>query len=455
MSVPFGIGWDIDAPSPKQEEIISCIKYHKKVFAIGGRRSGKSTACAFAAAKLTWRWAPGSNGLMFAPTEAQLKDLNLGKWKEVAPPHLYEIKADGDKENGPHILCYHPQERGPAKTSIIYLRTEKAAARIEGLTVAWAYGEEIQDCPVAWKLAQDRLSDKEAEHRVLFGAGVPQNGWLEEEHQAFPDGYYRPDTDAVWVHCQTQDNEVYLPDDYLQVQAANLTEEEFEEKSLGIFRKASGTIHPAFSRSIHIDPWTFVPGRKVWIGKDFNINPQTAGMAQEHQGTLRFFDEHKMREASTPDHAQALVEWCKDRKIDHTDPAQCQIIPDATGKVRGRETFDLSSAHQILKRYGFSLNVPPENPRRTNRDETVNWALKAKDGKVRLFFDPRCKEIIKSVSGIKHQGRDLPTNELTHWDDLVGYVVHRLYPVRSIEEPPDPISISRKAVRRLGKRYPL
>jgi hypothetical protein len=450
------IGWDLDPLSDKQQEIVGCIKYHKKVFAIGGKRSGKSTACGYAAAKLTWRWAPGSNGFMFAPTEALLKDLNLARWKESAPPHLYEIKADGDKENGPHILCYHPQDHGPPKTSKIYLRTEKAFDRIEGFTCAWAYGEEIQDCPRAWSLAQDRISDKDAEHQVLFGAGIPENGWLEEEYAEFKDGYYRPDQDAVWVHCQTRDNQIYLPDDYIETQAANLTDEEFEMRSDGHFVKAPGTIHPRFNKDIHVQPWDFIPGRKLWIGKDFNINPQTAGMAQEHNGSLRFFDEHYMRDASTPDHAQALVEWCEKRDIDYKDPAQCQIIPDATGKARGRETFDLSSAHKILRKFGFSLFVPAENPRRLIRDDTVNWALKAKDGRVRLYFDPRCKNIIKSISGIKQQGRDLPTNELSHWDDLVGYVVCKLYPVRAETPPPDPLSVSRKtAKRRWGKFYPL
>jgi hypothetical protein len=456
MSGPPGIGWSLDPLSDKQREIVASIKYHRKVFAIGGKRSGKSTACAFAAAKLTWRWAPGRNGLMFAPTEAQLKDLNIDKWKQVAPPHLYEIKADGDKEKGPHILCYHPQPNGPALTSTIYLRTEKAAARIEGLTVAWAYGEEIQDCPISWSLAQDRLSDKDAEHLVLFGAGIPENGWLEDEHQTFADGHYRPDTDAVWVHCRTLDNELYLPETYVRDQAANLTEEEFAMRSDGLFVKASGTIHPGFSRAVHIQPWQFHPGRKLWIGKDFNIDPQTAVMAQDDVGCLRFLDEHEMRNASTPDHAAALVEWCKARDIDHEDPEQVQIIPDATGKARGRETFDLSSAHAILRRAGFSLSVPSENPRRTNRDETVNWALRSKDGKVRVTFDPRCKKTIKAISGAKQQGRDLPTNELSHWDDCVGYVVHRRYPVRGEEPPPEGHSVSRKtAARKWGKRYPM
>lgn len=450
------IGWGLEPLSEKQQEIVAAIKYHSKVYAIGGKRSGKSTACGFAAAKMTWRWAPGSNGLMFAPTEAQLKDLNLAKWAESAPPHLYEIKADGDKDKGPHILCYHPRERGAPDTSIVYLRTEKAHKRIEGLTVAWAYGEEIQDCPLSWSLAQDRLSDKSAPHQALFGAGIPENGWLEEEYGEFKDGYYREDIDAVWVHCSTRDNQLYLPDDYIDKQAANLSPEEFEMRSDGHFRKAHGTIHPRFNKDIHVRRWDYVPGRKVWAGKDFNINPQTVGFSQEHDGQLHFFDEHYMRNASTPDHAQAIVEWCERHKIDHTDASQFAIIPDATGKARGRETFDLSSAHKILKQFGFHLNVPPENPRRTNRDETVNWALKAKDGRVRLLFDPRCKNIIKSISGIKEQGRDLPTNELSHWDDLVGYVVCRLYPVRAETPPPDPLSVSRKtAKRRWGKFYPL
>lgn len=452
------IGHALKPFSDKQKEIIAAIKYHSQVLAIGGKRSGKSTACGFAAAKLTWRWAPGRDGFMFAPTEALLKDLNLARWKESAPPNLYEIKADGDKENGPHILCYHPQENGPPKTSKIYLRTEKAFDRIEGFTCAWAYGEEIQDCPRAWSLAQDRISDKAAEHRTLFGAGIPENGWLEEEWGEFKDGYFRPDIDAVWVHCQTRDNQLYLPDDYIDKQAANLTDEEFEMRSEGHFRKASGTIHPGFNKDVHVRPWKFMPGKKVWIGKDFNINPQTAVMAQEHNGALHFFDEHYLREASTPDHAAALVAWCEheSRKIDPKDAAQVAIIPDATGKVRGRETFDLSSAHKILRGYGFHLNVPPENPRRSNRDETVNWALKAKDGKVRIYVDPKCKNIIRSLSGLKEQGRDLPTNELGHWDDCVGYVVCRLYPVRAETPPPDPLSVSRKtAKKRWGKFYPL
>lgn len=436
----MGIGWGIKELSDKQKEIVAAVKYHRRVFAIGGKRSGKSTACAYAAAKLAFRWAPDAAGLAFAPTFAQLKDLFIEKWKKVAPKGLYSINTYGTKDLGPHILCYHPQPKGPPKQTVIYLRSEEAADRVEGLTVAWAYGEEIQDCARLWSLSKDRLSDPDAPHLVLFGAGIPENGWLEEEFEKMPDGRYDPATDGVWVHCQTADNESYLPSTYLADQLAGLTADEYKQRAKGLFVKASDTIYTEFQRGLHLRPWVFRPDRKVWIGKDFNIDPQTAVFFQEHEGCLYAFTESELN-GSTHDHARELVAWFEEKELNYKDPSVCQIIPDATGKRRGVETFDLSSNHDILRRYGFSLDVPAANPRIEARDAAVQWALRSAEEKTRLFFDPSCKKTIRCIAGLKKAGRD--HSPLSHFADCVGYVVYRKYPLRHVEPPPDPISVKR------------
>lgn len=443
----MGIGWGIKPLQAKQQEIVSAVKYHQRVFAIGGKRSGKSTACSYAAAKLAYRWAPRANGLAFAPTFGQLKDLFIEKWKKVAPKGLYSINTYGTKELGPHILCYHPQVKGPPLTSVIYLRSEEAFERVEGLTVAWAYGEEIQDCERLWSLAKDRLSDPDAEHLVLFGAGIPENGWLEEEFEKLPDGRYEESTDTVWVQCESADNEAYLPKTYLAAQAAGLSVDEYRKRAKGLFVKASDTVYTAFQRSFHLRPWTYRPGVRIWIGKDFNLEPQTAVFLQEHMGVLYAFAEVDCP-GSVADHAEEMIRWFEGRNLDWKDPEVCTMIPDATGKRRGGETFDLSSSHDILRRYGFALSVPSVNPRIEARDDAVQWALRSNEGKTRLYIDPSCKKTIMSIAGLKQAGRS--HSKISHWADCVGYVVHRLHPVREAMEVPEPRHPERPKPKRGG-----
>src|SRR5690606_21612893 len=110
------------------------------------------------------------------------------------------------------------------------------------------------------------------------------------------------------------------------------------------------------------------------------------------------------------------------------------------------------SDHEYLRRAGFTLNAPSNNPLIKDRDNAVLGRLQNAKGERRLFFDPSARQTIESFASLLHKGRS--RSPWSHLCDCVGYVIHRLAPVKVPLLRPDPVSVPR---RRVGKSriYPI
>lgn len=424
MTEAVHVGALLQPLTPKQRNIVDTIWIRRNVYVIGGKGSGKSTGTAYGAAMMAYHWAPESDGLAFAPTWQQVKDLIIERWCAVAPAGLYELCTAGTKDKGPHIKVIHPQPGRRPKYTTIYLRSGEAPKRVEGLSVGWAWGEEIQDCEELWDLAGDRIRDQHCPHLVRFGAGLPEQGWLEDVHEAIADGKYDPDTDTEWVHCSTYDNEVYLPQGFIASRMATLTEEEVRNRIDGLFVSSSDAVYPTFDRRIAVRPCVYEPMLPLYIGVDFNNAPMSAVMVQRASREWRVVGE-VIKPGTTFEHADRLVDWCRDKHINYKDPRHCLVVPDASGSSMQHSG---KSDHQILQLSGFVLDGPAANPFIKDRDNAVLRAIFS-GGAPHLFVDPSCDKLITAMSKLRKTGRSNPRNPYSHPTDCLGYVIHRYAPV--------------------------
>jgi hypothetical protein len=422
------------------------------VYVIGGKGAGKSIGTAYAAAWLAYCKAPESDGLAFAPTWQQVKDLIIQKWIEVAPLGCYELCTSGDKKRGPHIKVFHPQAKGKRpKTTVIYLRSGEAPKRVEGLSVGWAWGEEIQDCEELWDLVGDRIRDKNCPRLVRFGAGLPEQGWLEDVFEALPDGRYDPETGTRWVQCSAYDNEQYLPGGFIASRVATLTAEEKRNRVDGLFVSSSDAIYSTFDRRLNVRPCPPDPARDLYLGVDFNNNPMSAAFLQRVGPEWRVVGEVAKR-GTTEEHAARLVEWCVER---HFRVPLVKVVPDASGSSKQHATG--KSDHEMLRQAGFELCGPKANPPIKDRDNAVLKAIR-RGGTPYLFVDPSCHQLITAIAKLRNTGRE--RSPYTHITDCLGYVLHRFDPVIEQGPYPAPLSVSKHAAaaspfRRPGKAYPI
>jgi len=418
MTEAVHVGAQLRPLTAKQRQIVDAVATRTNVYAIGGKGAGKSIGTAYAAAMLAYHWAPQSDGLAFAPTWQQVKDLIIQKWIEVAPLGHYEICTSGDKKRGPHIKVFHKGQR--KKVTVIYLRSGEAPKRVEGLSVGWAWGEEIQDCEELWDLAGDRIRDQSCPRLVRFGAGLPEQGWLEDVFEALPDGQLDPETDTEWVQCTTYDNEAYLAEGFIASRIASLTAEEARNRIEGLFVSASDAVYSTFERRVNVRPCPPELASPLYLGVDFNNNPMSGVFLQRPGIEWRAIGE-VIKRGTTEEHAARLVAWCQDHGFHHKT---AKVVPDASGSSKQHATG--KSDHEILRQAGFELCGPRANPPIKDRDNAVLRAIR-RGGKPYFFIDPSCSQLITALSKLRHTGRD--RSPYTHPIDCVGYVIHCFDPV--------------------------
>ena len=176
----------------------------------------------------------------------------------------------------------------------------------------------------------------------------------------------------------------------------------------------------------NLDPTIqYNPFLPVRIGMDFNVNPMTATFSHYVQGVIMQFGEAYLPHSNTP----GMIKYIK-----NLFPVNmCIIYPDSTG---GNKTAnaDLSSI-ALLKKAGFKVQAPKQNPEVKDRLNTVNASLKNMAGEVRYKINPEtCPKTIDGFNTTerKEDGtieKDKPDKLGHNITDAAGYCVCRLIPI--------------------------
>ena len=107
--------------------------------------------------------------------------------------------------------------------------------------------------------------------------------------------------------------------------------------------------------------------------------------------------------------------------------------PDPAG-VQRRSSSGGRTDISILQNAGWNVKYKPRHPAVKDRVNAVNSLLLNSNGESRLFVDPKCKELIKSLGRFSYkEGTLIPDkggkNDYSHFPDALGYGVEYLFPV--------------------------
>lgn len=223
--------------------------------------------------------------------------------------------------------------------------------------------------------------------------------------------------DYCSLRMNPTDNMVNLDDNYLRL-LETMPERERNRFLYGEFNdESNGQVYYAFRRDHHVETQYRMPGT-VFLGQDYNINPNTAVVFQYYDFVFHVIDEIYLENADTYRVAD---------EIKRKGYGGAVVFPDSTGKNRktsGQSDFE------IMRQAGFTIEST-QNPFVGDRVNNVNRLLTAN----RISIDPKCKKLINDLEKVTWKDNKLDqTGEnkmLTHISDALGYGLWKLEPMTS------------------------
>ena len=378
---------------------------------VAGRRWGKSWLSMHEMAK--YARFPNSKIFYVAPTYKMCRQI---LWDDIKEKFIRARWAKKINESNLEITLVN--------NSRIYLRSGDNPDNLRGVSMDYLVMDEAAmiDQKMWTEVCRPALSDRQG-GAMFITTPQGKGSWIYD----------------LWQGAHGQEN--YSAFQYTTIQGGNVEEEEIEaarneldEKSFrqeyeASFETYAGAIYYNWDSSVHIKKQDveFKKNEILHVGLDFNVTPICAMICRVNGNEISVIDEITMEGSNTFEMAEELLNRYPNNRM--------WIYPDASGQAR--KTSSNTSDHHILRNSGFILKVKSINPPVKDRIAAVNTSLKAVDGSVKLTVDPKCKHLIKCISGQTYkEGTRIPdkNSNLDHMNDALGYLVHWINPIR-IDKP--------------------
>lgn len=269
--------------------------------------------------------------------------------------------------------------------------------------------------------------------------GVPKRyGIGAENFKAFFDkgiaGEAIPGTDIkIQSHHWTSDGIVSANE--LAWARANLDLRDYNERYRASWEKASGQIFYCYDNLFNIDSQVcYRSDMPIVIGSDFNVNPMAWVLGHRYKNELHIWEEIWIRNTST----QEALNFLYKRFGGHV--AGFEFYGDATGRARKTAAASAAQSDYIIirndKRFTDSrVYYPKSNPAVVDRFAACNAMFCNVQGERRIKIHPRCIQLCKDLLARTYiEGTREPddSGDIGHISDALGYVVHRLFPLRNL-----------------------
>lgn len=389
--------------TPTADQYTFFERKEKLLYAIAGIQGGKTFLGAMWSSQKIAEY-PNSNGLICAPTYKILHQSTLPKFFEIFPPAKQWYRK-GDSE-----LVLPSGKK-------VFLRSTEEPDRIEGMTIAWAWADEIgQMKREAHTNLQGRLS---IENGQLLGTTTPYAmNWLYHD-------VYKPwekgQTKGVFIHQWRSVDNPFFPKEEYERAKTTFDERTFSRRYEGKFEKMEGLIYDDFDEDFHIKPdlpkgmtknSPFIIGRAGAI--DFGYNNPTAMLAAyvTRDKTWYIIDELYEAQMTTDEIAEKAHQWTVEYGIRNWYPD-----PRSPDRI------------ESLRRAGVNTRKPS-----TNVLEGINSVRELLREK-RLVILPKCKNLIEEMrmyhyaepTGSGNED-EKPVKQYDHAVDALRYMVHSYHP---------------------------
>ena len=378
-----------------------------------GRRFGKSILAIREMAKFARQ--PNKSIMYVAPTYGMARNIIFEPLKQKMRDLRWVKKINETR-----------MEITLVNNSKIMLRGAENYDALRGTGVDFLVMDEMADIkPEAWsEVLRPTLSAQNPPGSALF---VSSPKGLNHFKDLFDLGKTQDEWES-WQMTTIEGGNV--PPEEVEAAKRDLDEKTWRQEYEASFENYSSLIYWAFDLEDSVKKWEPKELKQVMLFCDFNVNPIVGAVVVRTEYGLHVIDEIAIYGSNTDELAQEMRRrYPKEQIIAFPDPAGAQNRTSAGGKTD----------HSILQNAGFRVLFRPRHPKVKDRINAVNSLLLNTNKERRLFVDPKCREVIKSLSRHAYkEGTMIPDkdNGLDHMSDAIGYGVEYLFPVTKNYELP-------------------
>lgn len=407
------------ALTPKQANIF-CWGWQPEArfrFAVCGRRFGK-TFLAVEEIIRAYRLAverdvsPDDEIWYGAPTFKQAKRVMWARLKRYFPAAWIEGKPN-NTECVLHTITGH----------VIRLVGMDDPDSLRGSGLWFFVGDEWDDAKAAiWPEIIRPMLATSGGHALKIG--TPKGfGKLYDGYTAGQAGPAKDPEIMSWSYNTLQGGNV--PQEEVDRARKTLDPRTFRQEYEASFENFAGRIYYGFDRRYSVKAKEYDPHLPLHVGMDFNINPMSASVWQEHLGNDGQTTSWQIDEIVIPTSNTDVMCDELQRRYGRLggDVEHITVYPDASGQSR-RTSAGGRTDIGILRERGFTVMVGGVNPPVRDRINIVNARLETADGLRHAYFDPKC---VNSIMAIERQlykdGTSEPdkTTGFDHLNDASGY----------------------------------
>lgn len=392
-------------PLSKAQELVAKSTARFKVVC-AGRRFGKSILAVREMAKFASQ--PNKKVMYVAPTYGMARNIIFDPLKQKLTDlrwvkKINETRMEIELVNGSKIM----------------LRGAENYDSLRGTGVDFLVMDEMADIkPEAWsEVLRPTLSAQKPPGSALF-VSSPKG------MNHFKDLFDQGKTDDAYESWQfTTLDGGNVPTEEIEAAKNDLSVKVFNQEYLATFETYSGLIYYNFDMEESIKKWEKEELKEVFLFCDFNVNPIVGAVVVRTKTGLHIIDEICIYGSNTDELAQEMRNRYPTQAV--------TAFPDPAGSARSTKSGGRTD-HSILQNAGFKVLAKSRHPAVKDRINAVNSLLLNTNGDRRLFVDPSCKEVIKSLSRHTYkENSQVPEKStgLDHMSDAVGYGVEFLFPV--------------------------
>lgn len=298
---------------------------------------------------------------------------------------------------------------------------------LRGVGIHYLVMDEVQDIdPEAWKKVLRPTLASTQGHALFIGTPKAYN-FLHELWTLGQKGKNR----FVWDSWQFPTiTSPFIPAEEIEAARNDMDEKSFRQEFEASFETMSGRVYYPFDRKVHVKTLPFNAALPIWIGQDFNIDPMSSVVFQRQKnGDLWAVDEICLPSSNTQELCDEIerIYWRWKDNI--------TIYPDPAGAYRGHQRGE--SDLDIFRERGFKKQrYRKKHPPVADRVNAVNRMLRAADGTVRLYVDPRCVKFIEALEQTLYVPGSREVDKkagVEHAADAGGYCIEFEFPNKKIQ----------------------